>query len=86
MVGLDVYNPDGFTNQKYQDVQAVAGNKPMAIGQCQLLPTPTQLTSQPKWVYFMGWSELTTQKNSTEQIKNTWLAPNTLTLDELPGW
>ena len=81
---VDVYNSDGFTRYKYQTAINTAGNKPVAIGETQVLPTPQELLEQPRWVFCMSWAELTFQHNTDQQIQNLYQAENTLTKDELP--
>jgi mannan endo-1,4-beta-mannosidase len=86
VMALDVYNPDGLTKKKYQSMLAASGGKPIAIGECQTLPRPSELAAQPKWLYFLGWSELVYESNSDQAIKSTYAAPSVLTLDRMPGW
>ncbi|QCR21009.1 glycoside hydrolase [Pontibacter sp. SGAir0037] len=87
VVALDVYDDgSGFTMAKYNAVASVAGNKPMAIGECQKLPSAAQLAAQPRWTFFMGWSELVFEKNSETEILHLHLSPRVITLDEMPGW
>jgi mannan endo-1,4-beta-mannosidase len=87
IAALDVYEDGtGYSNAKYQAMVKISGGKPIAIGECQKLPTAAQLAAQPKWTFFMGWSELQFEKNTLEEIKSVHLTTNTLTLDELPGW
>jgi mannan endo-1,4-beta-mannosidase len=86
VMSLDFYDGTGYTDQKYQAMLAEAGNKPIAIGECEVLPTPAELTAQPRWVYFMGWAELIQQNDSNAQITATYTAPNVLTQDKMPGW
>lgn len=81
---LDVYNPDGFTTQKYNTALSVANGKPIAIGECDVLPTPSQLAAQPKWAFAMSWAELTFEKNTNAQIQTVYNASNVITRDELP--
>lgn len=69
VMALDVYNGDGFTTKKYTEMKAVAAGKPIAIGECEVLPTDAELAKQPEWIFFMGWAELVQQKNSTNNIK-----------------
>lgn len=66
---LDVYDNDGFTPKKYETAQRAAKGKPMAIGECQVLPSAQELREQPLWVFFMSWSELTFQYNTPDQIR-----------------
>jgi mannan endo-1,4-beta-mannosidase len=87
VAALDVYDDkSGYTKEKYDIMLSVSNGKPIAIGECQKLPTAQQLTEQPKWTFFMVWSELEFEKNSIEQIKTMHTAPNVITLDQMPGW
>ncbi|WP_434379659.1 glycosyl hydrolase [Melittangium boletus] len=86
IAALDFYNGDGFTKAKYDAMLAVAGNKPIAIGECDRLPGASELRNQPRWVFFMGWSELVYDRNSAAELKAVYGADNVLTRDELPGW
>jgi mannan endo-1,4-beta-mannosidase len=65
---------------------SVSEGKPIAIGECQKLPTPEQLKEQVKWTFFMCWSELEFKENTKEQIITIHNDPQVLTLDEMPGW
>jgi hypothetical protein len=78
---LDFYNGDGFTTKKYNAMLDVAGTKLIGIAECATVPTAAELLAQPRWVYFSGWSELT-----TGDIKGAYTAANTLSRDEMPGW
>jgi len=81
---VDIYNPDGFTTAKYNAAIGVAGNKPIAIGECAVLPTASQLLAQPRWTFVMSWAELTFQNNSNAQLQALYNASNVITRDELP--
>jgi len=84
IAALDVYDDkSGFSKEKYDVMVRASRGKPIAIGECQKLPTAEKLTEQPKWTFFMSWSELTYSKNSTADIEALYNAPNVLTLDEL---
>ena len=63
----------------------VSPHRPIAIGECERLPTSTELLAQPKWTFFMGWSELVAEGNTADAIKALFGAPNVLTLDEMPA-
>lgn len=87
VAALDIYDDkSGYSQQKYDVMLSVSNGKPVAIGECQKLPTAEKLLEQPKWTFFMVWSELEFSQNSIEQIKAIHNAPNVLTLDEMPGW
>jgi len=88
ILALDMYGSDqkGYTIEKYNACLTVAAGKPMAIGECQQLPTPEELAAQPKWTFFMSWAELTVKHNTMDQVKKLYNDPNVITIDEMPGW
>lgn len=88
VLSLDMYNSDGqnYSTAKYQAILNKAGNKPIGIGECEVLPTKEILQAQPRWAYFMGWAELTQQKNTNAQLSDVYNATNVVTLNEMPGW
>jgi hypothetical protein len=88
ILSLDMYWSDGqgYTPAKYNAVKQKAGDKLIAIGECEDLPSPEILSNQPDWVFFMGWSELTFSGNSNEKVKTVYNSSRVLTLNELPGW
>lgn len=87
VAALDVYDDkSGYSDEKYNTMLSVCNGKPIAIGECQKFPSAGQLKAQPKWTFFMCWSELEFSKNTTEQIQAIHTASNVLTLDEMPGW
>jgi hypothetical protein len=88
ILALDVYWSDGtgFTSAKYNALLSKAGSKPIAIGECGTLPTASELASQQRYTFFMGWAELTQQQNSASAISAVYNASNVATLDEMPGW
>jgi hypothetical protein len=88
VLAMDMYYSDGqgYTTAKYNAMVNAAGGKPIAIGECEVLPSPSLLAAQPKWGFFMGWSELVYNSNSTANIQNTFWASNVVVRDEMPGW
>jgi mannan endo-1,4-beta-mannosidase len=86
VAALDVYDGSGYTQSKYHIMKDAAGSRPMAIGECAKLPTAAELITQPKWVFFMSWSELTFSSNTNAEIKNLYSAPNVITISDMPGW
>ncbi len=80
---FDVYGP-GYEQGWYDYIVPIVGNKPMAIGECEKLPTPRQLKAQPRWCFFMSWAELTFGKNSDQQILDLYQAPSVITREQLP--
>jgi len=80
---FDVY-ADGYNQSWYDYILPIAGDKPIAIGECQKLPMPKILEAQPRWCFFMSWAELTFKGNSDDQIRALYLAPNVITRERLP--
>lgn len=85
---LDLYGSDGsgYTENKYNTLVKKAGKKPIGIGECDKLPTPEILLSQSRWTFFMGWAELTQEKNSNTEISVLYNSSNVITLDKMEGW
>jgi mannan endo-1,4-beta-mannosidase len=85
---LDVYrtNGVGYSTKKYEAVVKKAGAKPIAIGECDILPTPEELAAQPRWTFFMCWAERVREKNAESAIRAVYESDRVVTLDEMPGW
>ena len=81
---VDFYNGDGYTDKKYDLAVSIAGDKPMGIGECSVLPRPDELEAQPKWVFFMSWAELTFDNNTSEEMRDLYWSDRTLVREELP--
>jgi len=65
----------------------VAGNKPIAIGECWELPTADRLSEESRWSFFMSWSELTFQwPNTISKLRNLYNSEEVITLGDMPGW
>jgi len=84
VLALDVYGTDGnrYTAAKYNLIRNKAAGKPIAIGECDVLPSSGELYSQPDWTFFMGWAELTQENNTDATIDALYNASNVLTLGE----
>jgi mannan endo-1,4-beta-mannosidase len=85
VLALDMYG-DGYTARKYETILSLAGDKPVAIGECERLPTPAELAAQPRWTFFMPWAELVYEGQDDTQIRALYADPRVVTLDEMPGW
>jgi len=84
VLALDVYSGNtatqAYTSAKYNAIVNKAAGKPIAIGECQVLPTAAILNSQPLWTYFIGWADLVQTYNSNSTISAIYNAANVLTL------
>lgn len=74
----DVYT-QGFDKENYNQLLALAGKKPIALGEVGALPSPEKLKEQPRWTWFMNWGEHV-GKNTNEVYSN----PQVLKLKDLP--
>jgi len=88
---MDMYGDDGYTTQKYETMLQLAGDKPIAIGECKILPTADELAGQPRWTFFMAWAELVFSDNgnvtnTVQQIQDLYNAANVVTRGQMPGW
>jgi len=83
---VDIYNSDYFTDYKYNLAKSIAGNKLIAIGECDKLPTASKLSSQNQWSFVMSWAELTFSHNSNSEIQNLYWATNVIVRNELPSF
>ncbi|MFD2330541.1 glycosyl hydrolase [Cohnella sp. GCM10020058] len=81
---LDVYDAKGYTQANYDQAVSIAGDKPMAIGECWVLPTQQELAAQPNWVFAMPWAGDTFDYNSAEKIKTFY--QSNLTLADTPAF
>ena len=82
---LDVY--EGFTQEKYDamvEVSVLSGGKPIAIGECNTLPTAETLVAEPKWTFFMSWAEETFTHNTAKEITDLYHSARVVTHDKLP--
>lgn len=87
VLALDFYDGgSGYSTLKYTTIVNAAKGKPIAIGECQDLPTVAVLIAQKRWTFFMSWSELTFSHNTTEEIKALYKGQYINNLDEMPGW
>ncbi|HYG40436.1 MAG TPA: carbohydrate-binding protein [Cytophagales bacterium] len=84
VAALDIY--EGFATWKYNAMVNFAGSKPIAVGECDVLPTASRLAAEPKWTFFMGWAELTQERNSVSAIQNLYWDGRVIVREEMPGW
>jgi hypothetical protein len=77
---MDIYGE--FKQEYYDSMIAVAAGKPIALAEVGGLPSPEILAKQPRWTYFMAWSELVAKSNSVDLIKSVYNAPQVLGRDD----
>lgn len=69
ILATDVYR-HGFDIKDYTQLSALAGDKPIAIGECGFPPKLEILQAQPRWAWFMVWGDLTSHWKETATIKD----------------
>jgi len=82
ILAFDIYDK-GWDPVWYERFVRLSGGKPIAIGECDRLPTPELLAQQPRWCFFMSWAELTFEKNDDNAIRRLYADPRVLTRDRL---
>ncbi|MFZ0689908.1 MAG: glycosyl hydrolase [Acidobacteriaceae bacterium] len=80
VVTIDIYGP--FKPQYYTDMLALAAGKPIAIAEVGTAPTPEILAAQPRWTYFMVWSNLVDFSNTVDGLTTLYHSPQVLTRDD----
>lgn len=83
ILATDVYR-GGYAQHDYDQLLALAGDKPIALGEVGDIPTPEILQSQPRWSWFMYWGDPTTLWREREAMLATYQSVETLTLKDLP--
>lgn len=80
VLSVDIYGE--FKTSHYDGLQALAPGKPIALGEVGAVPSPAVLKEQPKWTWFMSWSEMVEFANPTEALLAAYNAPNVLSRDD----
>ncbi len=83
ILATDVYRL-GFSQQDYEQLLALAGDRPVALGEVGHPPTPEILRAQPRWTWFMCWGEPGMMWQERENFLGIYKAAQTLTLADLP--
>ncbi|GAA1824557.1 glycosyl hydrolase [Agromyces salentinus] len=83
VVSLDAWYKNHPSAADYQQMQAIAGSKPIAIAEMGKVPDASLLTNQPRWSYFMVWSEQLRANNSNTEIQNAYFNPRVLNQGEV---
>jgi len=82
VLGADVYHMD-YEQRDYNELLNLAKGKLIALTECGELPNELILNAQPKWAWFLVWSDWIYSHNSKEQVKAVYGREQTLTHDEV---
>jgi len=80
VVTMDIYGE--FKQDFYTSMLTLAAGKPIALAEVGALPTPEILDKQPRWAYFMCWSEFIQKANSLDKVLAVYHAPRMLNRDD----
>jgi mannan endo-1,4-beta-mannosidase len=80
VITMDIYSE--FKQEYYTSILALAGGKPIALGEVGGLPSPEVLQQQPRWTYFMCWSEFIQEHNPLDLVIAVYHAPQVLTRED----
>ncbi|MBD5786261.1 RICIN domain-containing protein [Cellulosimicrobium terreum] len=83
VVSLDVWYKNHPSQGDYQQIQSIAGSKPIALAELGKVPNASLLDSQPRWSYFMVWSEQLRGNNSNTEIQSAYFHPRVLNQGEV---
>ncbi len=83
VVSLDVWYKGLPSEADYRQIQAIAGAKPIALAEMGKVPSPALLDSQPRWTWFMVWSEQLRGQNSDAEIQAAYFHPRVLNQGEV---
>jgi mannan endo-1,4-beta-mannosidase len=80
VLSVDIYGD--FKQSYYDDLLALSGGKPVALGEVGGLPSPATLSAQPKYTWFMTWSEFIEMSNSLDAARAVYNDPHALNRDD----
>ncbi|HUA37746.1 MAG TPA: glycosyl hydrolase [Candidatus Sulfopaludibacter sp.] len=83
VLGTDVYH-SGFAKEQYDQLLAVAKNKPVALAEVGAAPSPEILKEQPRWTWFMVWDDPTEGGATARGIRAAYNCDRAITLNKLP--
>ncbi|MGW0908482.1 glycosyl hydrolase [Streptomyces sp. NPDC002853] len=83
VASLDVWYKNYPSTSDYQQLQSIAGSKPIALAEMGKVPNSALLNSQTRWSYFMVWSEQLKGNNTNAEIQACYFHPRVLNQGEV---
>lgn len=83
VLATDVYS-EAFNQANYEELLELAGDKPIAIGECGKVPTVEKLREQPRWAWFMIWERGYEGWDAFGAFRSLFHSEEVITHDELP--
>ncbi|MBC8472932.1 MAG: hypothetical protein H8D56_26015 [Planctomycetes bacterium] len=84
--GVDIYRKGQQSQRKnFDKVASVAGTKPVALSECDIIPDPDVMKEQGfMWNWFSTWHSQWVRKNEPDDLKRIYNHELVITRDELP--
>lgn len=82
VLAADIYKND-YKQSHHDQLLELGRGKPIAIGECGVMPTPDILLQQPHWTWFMTWARFVWTHNEPGAVKNLYLSPSVLNLNNI---
>ena len=82
ILAADVYRND-YKQSHHDDLVAMDGGKPIALGEVGNVPTLEIIEKQPNWTWFMPWGWILFVFDKPELVKEIMNSEKVLTLDEI---
>ncbi len=82
VLGADIYHSD-YEQSDYNELLGLANGKLIALTEVGELPNLAILKAQPEWAWFMVWSDFLYKHNTPQQVKDVYLRPEAINLENL---
>jgi mannan endo-1,4-beta-mannosidase len=83
VLGTDIYSI-GFAREQYDQLLALAKDKPIALAEVGAAPSPEILKEQPRWTWFMFWGDPMEWRGRAREIRAAYNCDQVITFDKLP--
>ncbi len=83
VLATDVYS-EGFNEENYAELLALAGDRPIGLGEVGELPSLEILEAQPRWTWFMLWGEPAAGADTGRHRLEVYAGERILKLGDLP--
>lgn len=88
IIGVDIYKKGQEDKIKnFELMKSVAGNKPIALSECENIPDPDVMNEQGfLWSWYTTWHSRHIRMNEPEYLNKVYNHELVITRDELPNW
>ena len=82
ILGADIYHSD-YEQKDYNELLKLSKGKIMALTEVGELPKPGILDAQPRWAWFMEWTNFLWHNNTHAEVNAIYSRPETISLSDL---